>query len=39
MGIVVAALASLALMGIPYLPLLQRLTPVIWQERELVRAI
>ena len=37
MGIVAAALASLALMGIPYLPLLQRLTPVIWQERELLR--
>ncbi len=37
MGIVVAALAALALMGIPHLPGLQRLTPVIWPERELLR--
>ncbi len=37
MGILLAALVSLALMGIPHLPLLHRLTPVIWPERELLR--
>jgi len=36
-GIVVAALVSLALMGIPYLPFFYRLTPLIWPERELLR--
>ena len=37
LGVLGAALVSLALMGIPYLPVIQRLTPVIWQERELLR--
>ncbi len=37
MSIVAAALASLALMGIPYLPFLHRLSPAIWPERELLR--
>ncbi len=37
LGVVAAALFSLALMGIPYLPFLYRLSPFIWPERELLR--
>jgi two-component sensor histidine kinase len=37
MLVVVAAMGSLALMGIPYLPWFHRLSPIIWPERELLR--